>query len=1304
MKLSQQRKNLGNRLTWLLLALICIAAGWTVTVSATQGTPAEQFAQETPDTPAGEPSPASVEAVASDPDFSTIDDPLNGDYVLYTVDDLVISRSEAQNSSAVNGYEYNYILKTANSSIASQEQSQVSVMNCYVTASGNRNPQMTRVGRLWELPSDVIVTLGASDNAQGSTCQAPFPSTEASLLLTVTDSSGNNHRAGVTSTDQNGNTVYPAGLNTAVAMGDFTQDNYQDLVIMTNAGMLVATAKDVNDFSQGIKFGPFTPMPKGGLAAAADPVSGDFNGDGLPDLAWIGGGIVHYATVCPGGEAAAGSLCAGKKPLTVLIDPLNSQATQHGPVAGSCRHSVMALAAGNFSGTFNDDLVILDCQNSDEIHARWFMYNADMSVVNGAAFASKVLWDGFYSPSDVYAQTVNLDWFGAKDQVAFAVGAATDVSGLCGQRPEIMQEKVGVITFQDNAMTSADSTGRQSSDCNSSINPSNPPAWVDGLAAGYFAAFDIGSSAAPSRQLATMLNDGHVRIYTVDPSSGFKPALASETPLDFPKFNFRCCSNDANRLNWLSAGDYQGRSVRLGPPSIVEVASQSQASIILSAPPMHVDYILPAVATGSDWEVVNLSALPGNDNYSSSFTMSATSTNQSSDTNTTSYTYATTVKEGAKFSLAGPFEGTSTSLTHSATQKKESVNETYTFTQNEFKYDASTTTGWGDEIWTDEASYYLYMYPVIGETVCPDSIPTCTPDQEQPLYLTFSGPSSSGTGPAPGSTTEWYQPIQEPGNIFSYPWSLAMLQQQLPDRVDPTPLSKPEFYYTDTSGSEVTVDWSTVNQKDETTGVTNTFSSETAFSQSVGGKGAIVEGGAEFSLDVSGSTAISNLNKSSSSLGASMGIAIHRTGNFRVPPLYTYRVEPYIFGRQEPANYLDNLDLTEPNTTFGPLQTAYVVNPKDSNAGSWWSTSPYTKDFDVALNHPVRWNPTTGGDGLNCITSVYPAVCLEFNPPYLDDLWNSEFHWMRGLQVTVNSDQGPQRIDAVAGDEVFLQARVYNYSFKNMPAGSEIQVRFYRQQIDPQTKDLLGNSVLIQQVSAAPLPGFGSQSGAPNYSIVGTSMDTSALGGTYQYFWVLVWVEDSAGNMISELPGHGLSAKPGSLATIADVPLEEVTLDGVTSTFSNNVGYLHQVFYIASEVTTAPPTADPVLSINNVQISPATPEPGERVIVSADIFSIGSPAEAVHVRLFPSVAEWQAHRADPAQLQPKPFDVELLPFIAGGESDRLEVPYQTNACGKQEVLIVARSAATDDVTTATTTFDNGPCMVYYPVMPIQSYK
>ena len=53
--------------------------------------------------------------------------------------------------------------------------------------------------------------------------------------------------------------------------------------------------------------------------------------------------------------------------------------------------------------------------------------------------------------------------------------------------------------------------------------------------------------------------------------------------------------------------------------------------------------------------------------------------------------------------------------------------------------------------------------------------------------------------------------------------------------------------------------------------------------------------------------------------------------------------------------------------------------------------------------------------------------------------------------------------------------------------------------------------------------------------------------------------------------------------------------------------------------------------------------------------------------------------------------MEVLPYIGANESVHIEVPYRTNACGKQDILIVARAAATDDVTTATATFDNGSC-------------
>src|SRR5262249_55540367 len=96
-----------------------------------------------------------------------------------------------------------------------------------------------------------------------------------------------------------------------------------------------------------------------------------------------------------------------------------------------------------------------------------------------------------------------------------------------------------------------------------------------------------------------------------------------------------------------------------------------------------------------------------------------------------------------------------------------------------------------------------------------------------------------------------------------------------------------------------------------------------------------------------------------------------------------------------------------------------------------------------------------------------------------------------------------------------------------------------------------------------------------NYTTATVNFSTSGLGDTYQIFWVVVWVEDSNGNLVSEVPGHGLSSVPGTLTCIEDVPLEMVTFtdtlnsDTVTTTsFSNNVGYLNQAFYIAAVDTT----------------------------------------------------------------------------------------------------------------------------------------
>jgi hypothetical protein len=1252
------------------------------------------LAQETPDATVGEPSPASAAVVAADPDFSTIDDPLNGDYELFTVDDLIIARTKPANNNT-RSFVYNYILETENNTITSQSAQSPDSPQCYLTSG--RQPQQTRVGRFFDLPYDVIVTLLPNGvTASGSNCSAPVGEPNMSLHIQSPNFAGNIPVAFAMS-----------AANTAVAMDDFNQDGFEDLFIMSNAEMMVAAANDVTDVNAGMQLGAKTAHTGG---AERDPVTGDFNADGILDVAWLGNGQINFASVCP--DSVANTICSGKQPLDVVL--------LAGTVGGFS--SPRTLAAGRFGNYDGSGLMVFDLQGvtdsnglaSYNYNAIWYQFNNDWSLVGGAPIRSKVIENYInYNDNGNLAIATRLDWFGAYDQVVYAHDVVAYPSQNCCALSYLI---VHVLDFNAGQNDFTDyNTGYIDAHSTGYTFPPSPP-WLNGLAVGRLAS--IGSNttddSAYNPQIVVLRNDGVLHILGVDPqNANYTPTSLSTVPVD-PALALNLVPTAGlggtqvpTGLNWLQAGDLQGRSARLGPPSVFRMASHSQPSVILGAPPMHVDYIQPDSSTGADWEIVNFSAVP--DTYNSSYAMSQTSTNQSADTSKTSYTYTSAENSESKFNLKPPYAPSiSGSLKKTTSDKSETVSENYSFKQDEFKYNASATTGFGDEIWYDESAFNMYLYRVLGETVCPSDIPNCTANQELPLYVMFSGPSSAGTGPAPGETTEWYQPVHEPGNLFSYPWNQTMLAQEIEGGIDL--LTGPQHFFTDDSTQSQNLTWSNSSGQSQTAGTTNNHSYEKAYSLTAGKIiGKVVNADLKGDLDYSESSSSSSLNKSSSSLGSSQGIEIDKAGSFRTPGLYQYRVEPYIFGRPAPAGTVDDASLTEDIQTYGPLQAAYAANPLDPQAGSWWGsdTSPYSQFIDVALNHPVRWNKTNPSgtqDSLNCLEAGGRNNCMLFNDPDPSNLWNSQFYWMRGLFVTVDGVNGPQRNQATAGDQVTLQARVYNYSLMDMPAGSTIQTRFYRQPMSGTTP--VGNSVLISQVSTGPLPGFNSETSpnTPNWKVVTTSLDTTGLDNTYQIFWVLVWVEDGSGNMIAELPGHGLSAKPGSLTTIADVPLEEVTLDGAAKTFSNNVGYLHSKFYIAPQATQAPPTTDPVLSIDNMQINPATPGPGERVIVSAEIFSVDAPADAVHVRLFPSAAAWHAHREDPSRPQPKPFDVELLPFIANGKSDQLEVPYQTNMCGKQEILIVAEAAGAEEVTTATAMYDNGPCLVYYPVMPIQSLK
>ena len=288
-------------------------------------------------------------------------------------------------------------------------------------------------------------------------------------------------------------------------------------------------------------------------------------------------------------------------------------------------------------------------------------------------------------------------------------------------------------------------------------------------------------------------------------------------------------------------------------------------------------------------------------------------------------------------------------------------------------------------------------------------------------------------------------------------------------------------------------------------------------------------------LDVNGSVGFEDLTTSQTSLGTSAGVLFTKPGTFLDPANYAYAYTPVIYGQQPPGGLVNDQSLDTDVTTFGVLRTVYVVDPLSTGAGFW--EDAYGQHPDVALNHPVRWQVKTAtsdpGDG----------TCLAFNPGSSDldcvslgtklpptGIWDDEFHAMRGLFITpaTSPGQGSQLQVAHAGDQLMLQARVYNYSLKAMDPGTTVHVRFYGQEWDQSTNSAIGNSFLIGEAKLGPIPPFNTDTPDPNWLLASlpAPFDTTPYADKTLTFWVIVWMQDTNGALVKELDNHGLMTGP----------------------------------------------------------------------------------------------------------------------------------------------------------------------------------
>lgn len=1155
------------------------------------------------------PAPTAHADDPTNPDFSQVTDILQGRRTLYPVDDIVVAYKGAF-APAVST-----ILQTTNDNVSAQ-------IPHPVTADLQQMFSLSLPARMFNLPRDVIVT--------------------------VLDGETNLY-------DQLGsyNQSFPNAVGGSLAFDlavvtDLTGDSFSDVAFLAGHNLYTLTAADVNDPTQGFFYG--TVLDLGNYADQSALTAGDFDGDGVNELAVAlpqdsNTPIqIYRPQVTTNAQGNVTALTLQQVGTTVLPD--------------CCDGEYIALSAGRYLGILSEQLVaVYGVGNKTTVQPFTIAPAANPPQVTIQPAAPLVLnQDG---SGGIAAQSGLLDFFGASEQVVL------QLQGTGG--PVLLD----VLTFDSalNATMASSLTTAYGVGFDDSIALGNfdQPQVSDGtLALEIAAVFPANTAQCTGHNVALM-----VQIFHVDPSNQFALSQGNSAQVGSDCFD---TSNFELIQRSIATGDLQERSLALGAPSKLTVTLY-QPTLILGAPPMHLDYALPANASKAT--VLNLSAVPHG--FYSKYQTSVSNKTQSARQNTTSYSNAGKVSGTFGFKIGDALVGSVTVQAGASAglMHKHYIQKQYS-SYSAVSFDASTSTGFDDQVWFNEEDHNIFIYPVIGKTVCPGDNDNCAPSERVPLLVMFSGPDETFAESAGGSVIEWYQPVQEIGNVFSYPWNYAQMELAHAN-LDPLSPTDPTGFSTDSTTYVAQTTWSGQNSNSVTSGSTTNISwgASVSMSEKPSIFGGIV-GNQKFSYN--GSKAINNINSNTTTVGASTGIGINKPGSFPNPDLYQYPVFPYIFGNNPVSGTLQAIDLGTTVTTTGILRTLYTTDPTLNTAGGWWQQT-YTQP-DLALAHPSRWSfqtYTPSAPEPNCIP-IAPQVrnndCATFNPPDPSDIWLSEFHYMKGLLITPadSNGEGPQLDSATAGDQIRLQARVYNNSFVDMPSDSEIVVQFYAQPMDPTNKVPVGNSVLIDSVPAAPLPGFNSitNSGtSPNWELVETTaLDTTQFSNQFVAFWILVYMRDAQGNLVPEMPSHGLKAVPPTLTDIS-------AATPYLQSYSNNIGLYKSLFFIEGQNSSQPisPTqAD--MTLSHVQTSKSTVLLGDKIVVS------GQVRAQTDVRGL-AVLFYDGAPSQKGTL----FDIEHIARLRAGEPQIVKTLYRPQACGIHDLYIRVPSASLTKHTQINVTID-----------------
>jgi hypothetical protein len=1160
--------------------------------------------------------------------------------------------------------------------------SQVNPNGQYETNTGLLAGMAT--GRMFQTKSDVIAILNEGDG----------PSWQLSLIdpLTGWDTAVTLHSS-----------FRPQGqVFTQVVMGKFLDNKLDDPLVSYCSvvgasgcqwGMKVFTAgQDLTQEGPPVEgpefYSPSNPAPHYG-----NIVTGDFNGDGVDEIAVLlnDNQTVAFYQVNPTTLAIQPMLNKNGQPATVkLAQPLlNNQA---------------ALVAGRFQNAPNADLVAVGSIGTSNTNGNTIYY---IQTVDGS---------GSFNPS--LSSVIGSFPDKSRQQSIIARGAPI----LFSPQQTNQQLLIG-ISWLDNGLNfhtdiqigSFNSTYnfqlQSETDLNSLFN--NEATQLYNMQVGNFNHYNAdGVTLNPALQLETYTREyvgggsgnnwiPQITIFDLNPSNPI-PGDVTNWLGSAKWINGSALDLPGNQLfGIVMPGDIEGRSLRLGSPDIVTIPEQIQPDIVLGLPPMHADWIYPnnqdlaKLEPGCDYIfyqvpcLVNLTIHPkltyGQDGFTTQFQFSSGSTSSEKQVDTTSWGVA--VKETSEFSATygDGLSSVSVDVTNTSRYAHDhNVQKTYdTYTGNTNRETAST--GFADLLFFTRREMNIYYYPVLGQVggnACPPSDPQC------PTYVEFSVPDHEHHSMLDGTLQEWYQPVHEPGNALSYPWSKEQLQDQFSNKPAVVLLSSdpPPCKLTDTSSQSYQTSWNFASQGGKSTGSTNSFSDDLSVSTTAkaGIKG-IDAAKFKFGVDIAASGSLSTLNESISSLSVSDGITMTKPFiSGIIAQCCSYSYGAYIFGLQNTnhppgqvacmtSGQTDCLPVNDPDgnlvnvTKSGPLFVGYLADvlgnkPNGlscSGNNNWWA-SVYNVP-DVGVNHPARWSWSTA------------TQTVSFNSAGGNPL-DTSFYWMKGFFITQKGQQGnsPSLSEAVAGEQLSLTTRVYNYSLVDTTA--PVHVRIYGQ-LCCSAGQLIGNAFLIGENVIPAIPGFKSDcSGnecSPNWTTTSMDFDTTNYAGDNLAFWVVVWMQNGSGDtasLVGEMPDHGLTSLPGSLQQITDVPIEQ---------HSNNIGLYghHRQFYIIPAAS----SLGAELSGGSLQSITLTTSPKvlleQRTKLVANVQATGGPADHVTIAYYDG---------DPSKSGTL-LDVQSVAHIDAGASYYHRAFFTPESCGVHTLYADAWLANLPEIQASTTT-------------------